>query len=91
MKSTEGCAVGATLDALIVAFCRREKTLSCYGKTRWMVGAMGIEPTTSLLKLVDFTDHKFAHSAVAEKPEGTGESAEVVEKKQGENGRGEWI
>jgi hypothetical protein len=42
-------AVGATCEALIAAFCRREKSLSCCWEKGWLVGAVGVEiaPLTS--------------------------------------------
>src|ERR1039458_7146102 len=43
-------AVGATCEALIAAFCRREKSLSCCREKGWLVGAVGVEPTTFGLK-----------------------------------------
>jgi hypothetical protein len=43
-------AIGATREALIAAFCRREKSLSCCREKGWLVGAVGIEPTTFGLK-----------------------------------------
>ncbi len=43
-------AVGATREALIAAFCRREKSLSYCWEKGWLVGAVGIEPTTFGLK-----------------------------------------
>jgi hypothetical protein len=43
-------AMGATLEALIAAFCRPDKSLSCCWKKGWLVGAVGIEPTTFGLK-----------------------------------------
>ena len=43
-------AVGATCEALIAAFCRREKSLSCCWEKGWLVGAVGVEPTTFGLK-----------------------------------------
>src|SRR5271157_6485897 len=36
-------AIGATPKALIAAFCRREKSLSCCWEKGWLVGAVGIE------------------------------------------------
>ena len=39
-------AIGATLEALIAAFCRLDKSLSCCWEKGWLVGAVGIEPTT---------------------------------------------
>ncbi len=38
-------AIGATLEALIAAFCRLDKSLSCCWEKGWLVGAVGIEPT----------------------------------------------
>lgn len=38
-------AIGATLEALIAAFCRLDKSLSCCMKKGWLVGAVGIEHT----------------------------------------------
>jgi hypothetical protein len=35
--------MGATLEALIVAFCRLDKSLSCCWEKGWLVGAVGIE------------------------------------------------
>ena len=43
-------AIGATLEALIAAFCRLDKSLSCCWEKGWLVGAVGIEPTTFGLK-----------------------------------------
>jgi hypothetical protein len=37
-------AMGATLEALIAAFCRLDKSLSCCWEKGWLVGAVGIEP-----------------------------------------------
>jgi len=34
---------GATPEALIVAFCRLKKSLSCCWEKGWLVGAVGIE------------------------------------------------
>jgi hypothetical protein len=42
-------AVGATLEALIAAFCRLDKSLSCCREKGWLVGAVGIEPRDPLL------------------------------------------
>jgi len=39
-------AMGATLEALIAAFCRLDKSLSCCWEKGWLVGAVGIENTT---------------------------------------------
>ena len=39
--------MGATLEALIAAFCRLDKSLSCCWEKGWLVGAVGIE-TASL-------------------------------------------
>ncbi len=36
-------AIGATLEALIAAFCRLDKSLSCCWEKGWLVGAVGIE------------------------------------------------
>ena len=36
-------AMGATLEALIAAFCRLDKSLSCCWEKGWLVGAVGIE------------------------------------------------
>jgi hypothetical protein len=36
-------AIGATLEALIAPFCRREKSLSYCWEKGWLVGAVGIE------------------------------------------------
>jgi hypothetical protein len=41
---------GATLEALIAAFCRLDKLLSGCWEKGWLVGAVGIEPTTFGLK-----------------------------------------
>ena len=41
-------AVGATCEALIAAFCRREKSLSCCWEKGWLVGAVGIESNEKL-------------------------------------------
>ena len=41
-------AIGATLEALIAAFCRLDKSLSCCWEKGWLVGAVGIEPTDLL-------------------------------------------
>jgi hypothetical protein len=38
--------MGATLEALIAAFCRLDKSLSCCWEKGWLVGAVGIENTT---------------------------------------------
>jgi len=38
-------AIGATPEALIAAFCRLAKSLSCCWEKGWLVGAVGIEPT----------------------------------------------
>jgi hypothetical protein len=35
-----------TLEALISAFCRLDKSLSCCLKNGWLVGAVGIENNT---------------------------------------------
>src|SRR5258708_21428818 len=35
--------MGATLEALIAAFCRLDKSLSCCWEKGWLVGAVGIE------------------------------------------------
>jgi hypothetical protein len=35
---------------LIAAFCRLDKSLSCCWEKGWLVGAVGIEPTTFGLK-----------------------------------------
>jgi hypothetical protein len=35
--------VGATLEALIAAFCRLDKSSSRCGEKGWLVGAVGIE------------------------------------------------
>ena len=43
-------AIGATHEALIAALCRREKSLSYSEQMGWLVGAVGIEPTTFGLK-----------------------------------------
>jgi hypothetical protein len=43
-------ALGATLEALTAAFCRLGKSLSCCWEKGWLVGAVGIEPTTFGLK-----------------------------------------
>lgn len=43
-------AIGATREALIAAFCRLDKSLSCCWQKGWLVGAVGIEPTTFGLK-----------------------------------------
>jgi len=45
-------ATGATREALflIAAFCRLENSLSCSEHMGWLVGAVGIEPTTFGLK-----------------------------------------
>ncbi len=43
-------AIGATLEALIAAFSRLDKSLSCCWEKGWLVGAVGIEPTTFGLK-----------------------------------------
>jgi hypothetical protein len=40
-------AIGATREALIAAFCRLAKSISYSEHMRWLVGAAGIEPTTS--------------------------------------------
>jgi hypothetical protein len=40
----EARAIGATLEVLIAAFCRRAKLLSYSEYIRWMVGAVEIEP-----------------------------------------------
>jgi hypothetical protein len=42
-------AVGATREALIAAFCRLDKSLSCCWEKGWLVGAVGIEP----LRVID--------------------------------------
>jgi hypothetical protein len=39
-------AMGATLEALIAAFCRLDKSLSCCWEKGWLVGAVGIERTS---------------------------------------------
>jgi hypothetical protein len=39
-------AIGATLEALIAAFCRLDKSLSYCWEKGWLVGAVGIEPTS---------------------------------------------
>jgi hypothetical protein len=36
-------AIAATLGALIAAFCRLDKSLSCWWEKGWLVGAVGIE------------------------------------------------
>jgi hypothetical protein len=36
--------MGATLEALIAAFCRLDKSLSCSWEKGRLVGAVGIEP-----------------------------------------------
>jgi hypothetical protein len=37
--------MGATLEALIAAFCRLDKSLSCpFREKGWLVGAVGTEP-----------------------------------------------
>jgi hypothetical protein len=36
----------ATLEALIAAFCRRDKSLSCCWEKGWLVAAVGIENNT---------------------------------------------
>ncbi len=38
--------MGATLEALIVAFCRLDNSLSCCWEKGWLVGAVGIENNT---------------------------------------------
>jgi len=40
-------AMGATLEALIAAFCRLDKSLSCCWAKGWLVGAVGIEPPST--------------------------------------------
>jgi hypothetical protein len=40
--------MGATLEALIAAFCRPDKSLSCCWKKGWLVGAVGIELKATL-------------------------------------------
>jgi hypothetical protein len=39
-------AIGATREALIAAFCRRDQSLSHWRETRFLERAMGIEPTS---------------------------------------------
>ncbi|MGB7154934.1 MAG: hypothetical protein WBD08_12110, partial [Candidatus Acidiferrales bacterium] len=39
-------AIGATREALIAAFCRLDKSLSCCWQKGWLVGAVGIENNT---------------------------------------------
>jgi hypothetical protein len=41
-------AMGATLEALIAAFCRLDKSLSCCWEKGWLVGAVGIELEATL-------------------------------------------
>jgi hypothetical protein len=41
-------AIGATLEALIAAFCRLDKSLSCCWEKGWLVGAVGIELKATL-------------------------------------------
>ena len=43
-------AIGATLGALIAAFCRLAKPLSHYEQMGWLVGAVGIELLIKLTK-----------------------------------------
>ena len=43
-------AIGATLEALIAALCRLDKSISYLEHVGWLVGAVGIEPTTFGLK-----------------------------------------
>jgi hypothetical protein len=40
--------MGATLEALIAAFCRLDKSLSCCWEKGWLVGAVGIELLVAL-------------------------------------------
>jgi hypothetical protein len=42
--------MGATLEALIAAFCRLDKSLSCCWEKGWLVGAVGIEIASLLHK-----------------------------------------
>ncbi len=43
-------AVGATREALIAAFCRLDKSLSCCWGKGWLVGAVGIELMSEALQ-----------------------------------------
>ncbi len=47
-------AIGATLEALIVAFCRLDTSLSCCWEEGWLIGAVGVEPTAVGLKGLKF-------------------------------------
>ena len=44
----EARAIGATLEALIAAFCRLDKSLTSSKEKGWLVGAVGIELKATL-------------------------------------------
>src|SRR6266404_8492555 len=75
-------AIGATLEALIAAFCRLDKSLSCCWEKGWLVGAVGIEllralKTRRLLILQNGKREKNRKNAEAKDTPGTRADSEI--------------